>query len=151
MGSATSPSAEDMAQLAAWAHGPGPALARFGRAALKLAGADPDSVAPPVDTPARAPSPVAEAPPPAPAPTVEVIAPSPSAQAIPGRPTKAAKPSVSHGWTQGLPRPKGMSAPPRPPLPAPPRRRDRGPWQGLEQFVRAAAVVLPVRVIRASP
>jgi hypothetical protein len=45
--------AEEIAQFTAWADGPDPALAHFGRAALKLAGVDAED-APPVPVPAAA-------------------------------------------------------------------------------------------------
>jgi hypothetical protein len=147
------PSAEDLAQLVAWANGPDPALARFGRAALRLAG-----VAEAVVEPAHAPQSSPAAPQQAPAPTVKVALPEaqvspPPPQANPGWPATAAPP-----WS-GCVRPPcpgtagvAPAARPRPPRPAAPPRRDRGPRRVLEPLGPApASSVLAVWMTRRSP
>jgi hypothetical protein len=152
MGPEAPPPAEDLERFYGWAAGPDPALARFGRAALRLAGVDPAAVAQPVDTPSLGPVPAVEASPLAPpAPVVEVAAPAPSIRMSPARPTTAATPPVSHPYSQGLPRSVSEPARLRTPFPAPPRRVGPGPRHVLEQLVDGTPVRLPVRVIRASP
>jgi hypothetical protein len=157
------PSAEDLAQLTAWAQGPDPALARFGKAALKLAGVDPDAVAQTDPVPRAVHGDHPRACPVVPAsdnntlispatggrisPNGEKPPSSPSAQARSTRTTTAAKPSTPPPWSQGLPRSRNAQARRQAPSPDSSRRHDRGPRHVLDQLVGAAAVL----TVRASP
>jgi hypothetical protein len=158
-------SAEDLARFRAWAAGPDPALARFGRAALKLAGVAPEAMepalgpapesgavvaveAPPVAVVAVAPPPVASAEIPASVASAPVAidppvavaeAPQPGAGARTSHPVPAAAPP-SRPPAPRL-RPAPAPAPPASPFrgsfsrPAPQARRPGGVRHVLESFV----------------
>jgi hypothetical protein len=146
------PSAGDLARFRAWAAGPDPALARFGRAALKLAGVAPEAIEPapepapesgavvavasPPVAPAEIPAPVASAPVAIAPPVVAAEAPPPVDAARTSHPTPAAAPA-----RPPAPRPSPARAPQDSPSrgsfgrPAPQARRAGGVRHVLESFV----------------
>jgi hypothetical protein len=140
------PSAEDLERFHAWATGPDPALARFGRAALRLAGADPDADEKNTLTTDEGIRGNPNMPAVEPGPTDQPISPigekPGEVRARPTTPTTAAKPSPPPAYSQGTPRARTTFSP------AQRRDRGRGPRQILEGLINVAPAVLPVRAVR---